>query len=173
MFKELDRGVMYKSNLAIYSLVNSYQAVTASITVRDMNHITPPQKCKLLTFALLHSAATTDVQGVNVCLIFGSTYSNQCIYIAGSKASMCSYAFESVKEGTRDINSIIEENGSVNENIPNINDYGRILVYDKNNILAMNETLDLEKNGYCHTTGNFKLIIFNCPTFERPPSIPQ
>ena len=157
----------------IYSLVNSYQAATASITVREMNHITPPQKCKHLTFALLHSAATTDVQGVNVCLLFGGTYSIQCSYIAGSIASMCSYAFESVKEGTRDINSIIEENGSVNENIPDINDYGRILVYDKNNILVMNETLDLKKIGYCHKTGNFKLIVFSCPTFERPPSNPQ
>ena len=113
-----------------------------------MNHITPPQNYKHLTFALLHSAATTDVQGVNVCLIFGSTHSILYSYIAGSKASVCSYAFESVKEGTRDINSIIEEKGSVNKNIPDINYYGRILVYDKNNILLMNETLDLEKIGY-------------------------
>ena len=97
---------------------------------------------------------TTDVKGVSLYLVEGSIYSIQCSYIAGSNnASGCSYVLVSVVEDARDINGTIDESSTVNQDVPNIKDYGRILVYDEVQVLVMNETLDLEKIGSCTTTG--------------------
>ena len=102
-----------------------------------------------LNIHCLHSAVTTDVQGVSVCLVEGSTYSIQCNFIAGSKASGCSYVLVCVLEGIGGINGTIDERHTVNEDVPCNNDYGMILVYDEDNVLVMNETLELKKIGSC------------------------
>ena len=89
-----------------------------------------------------------------MCVVAGSTYSIQCNYIAGYyNASGCSYVLVGVMEDTRDINGTIEESSTVNQDVPNIKDYGRILVYDEDNVLVMNGTLVSEKTGSCTTTG--------------------
>ena len=86
---------------------------------------------------------TTDVQGVSVCVVEGSTYSVQCSHIAGSSnTSGCSYVLVGVVEDTRNINGSIHMSSTVNEDVPNIKDYGRILVYDEGNVLVMNGTLE-------------------------------
>ena len=56
-------------------------------------------------------------------------------------------------QDTRDIHGTIDESSTVNKDVPNLGDYGRILVYDEVKVLVMNETLDLEKNGSCTITG--------------------
>ena len=90
---------------------------------------------------------TTDVQGVSVCLVEGSIYSIQCSYIAGSNSvSGCSYVLVSVAQDTRDIHGTIDESSTVNKDVPNIEDYGRILVYDEVKELVMNENSWLRKN---------------------------
>ena len=58
----------------------------------------------------------------------------------------------SVVQDTRNINGTIDESGIVSEDIPNINDYGRILAYNEVKVLVMNETLDLENIGSCTIT---------------------
>ena len=84
-----------------------------------------------------------------MCLVEDSTYSIQCSYIAGSNnTSRCSYVLVSVVEDTRDISGTTDGNSTANKDIPNIKDYGRILIY-YDNILALNKTLDLEKIEYC------------------------
>ena len=102
------------------------------------------------------------MQGVSVCLVEGSIYSIQCSYIAGSNSvSGCSYVLLSVVQDTRDIHGIIDESSTVNKDVPNIEDYGRILVYDEVKVLVMNETLDLEKIGSCTITGISIIINYN------------
>ena len=89
-----------------------------------------------------------------MCLVEGSIYTIQCSYIVGSKCvSGCSYVLVSVVQHTRDIHGTIDESSIVNKDVPNLGDYGRILVYDEVKVLVMNETLDLEKIGSCTTTG--------------------
>ena len=89
----------------------------------------------------------------------GSIYSIQCSYIARSNSlSGCSYVLVSVVHDTRDIHGTIDESSTVNKDVPNLRDYGRILVYDEVKVLVMNETLDLEKIGSCTITG-ISLII--------------
>ena len=89
-----------------------------------------------------------------MCLVEGSIYSLQCSYIAESNSvSGCSYILVSVVQDTRDFHGTIDESSTVNKDIPNIEDYGRILVYDEVKVLVMNETLDLEKIGSCTITG--------------------
>ena len=89
-----------------------------------------------------------------MCLVEGSIYSIQCSYIAGSNSvSGCSYILVSVVQYTRDIHGCIDESSTVNKDVPNHEDYGRILVYDEVKVLVMNETLDLEKIGSCTITG--------------------
>ena len=81
-----------------------------------------------------------------MCLVEGSIYSIQCSYIAGSNnVSGCSYVLVSVVQDTRDIHGTIDESNTVNKDVPNLGDYGRILVYNEVNLFIMNETLDLEK----------------------------
>ena len=97
-----------------------------------------------------------------MCLVEGSIYSIQCSYIAGSNiASGCSYVLVGVVEDTRNINGSIHMSSTVNQDVPNIKDYGRILVYDEGNVLVMNGTLDSEKTGSCTTTDTtgIKLVI--------------
>ena len=97
---------------------------------------------------------TTDVQGVSVCLVEGSIYSIQCSYIAGGNSvSGCNYVLVSVVQDTRDIHGTIDESSTVNKDVPNLGDYGRILVYDEVKVLVMNETLDLERIRSCTITG--------------------
>ena len=66
-----------------------------------------------------------------MCLLKGSTYSIQYSYIAGSIASECGYVLVGVVEDTRDINGTIDESSTVNQDVSNIKDYGRIIVYNK------------------------------------------
>ena len=85
-----------------------------------------------------------------MCLMEGSIYSIQCSYIAGSNSvSGCKYVLVSVVQDTRDIHGTIDESSTANKVVPNIEDYGRILVYDELKVLVMNKTLDLEKIGSC------------------------
>ena len=89
-----------------------------------------------------------------MCLVEGSIYSIQCSYIAGSNSvSWCSYVLVSVLQDTRDIHGTIDESSTVNKDVPNLGDYGRILVYDEVKVLVRNETLDLEKIGSCTIKG--------------------
>ena len=59
----------------------------------------------------------------------------------------------SVVQDTRDIHGTIDESSNVSKVVPNLGDYGRILVYDEVKVLVMNETLDSKKNGSCTMTG--------------------
>ena len=59
---------------------------------------------------------------------------------------------------TRNIKCTINERRSVNEDVPDIRYYGRILVYDGVKVFVMNETLDLEKVRSC-TTADVVIII--------------
>ena len=58
----------------------------------------------------------------------------------------------SVVQDTRDIHGTIDESSTVNKDVPNLGDYGRILVYDEVKVLVMNETLALKKIGSCTIT---------------------
>ena len=48
----------------------------------------------------------------------------------------------SVVQDTRDIHGTIDGCSTVNKDVPNLGDYGRILVQDEVKVLIMNETLD-------------------------------
>ena len=80
-------------------------------------------------------------------LVEGSIYSIQCSNIAGSNnVSGCSYILVSMVQDTRDIHGTLDGSSTVNKEVPNLGDYGRILVHDEVKVLIMNETLDQEKN---------------------------
>ena len=80
-------------------------------------------------FTLLHYAVTDKVKAVNLCLIMASMYHIQCSDTAGIVASRYSYVLVSVVEGLNDIIGTIAENSYMNEDIPVLNDYYRILVF--------------------------------------------
>ena len=67
--------------------------------------------------------------------------------------SVCVAVLVSVVQDTRDIHGTIDESSTVNKDVPNIEDYGRILVYGEVKVLVMNETLDLKTIGSCTITG--------------------
>ena len=110
----------------------------------------PSHEFKLAPFTVLHYAVTTKVKAVNLCLIMDSIYRIQCSDTVGIVASRCSYVLVSVVEGLNDIIGTIAENSYMNEDIPVLNDYYRILVYNEDNLLVMNETFYSEKIGSCN-----------------------
>ena len=67
--------------------------------------------------------------------------------------SVCVAVLVSVVQDIRDIHGTVDESSTVNKDVPNNEDYGRILVYGEVKVLVMNETLGLKKIGSCTITG--------------------
>ena len=77
------------------------------------------------------TAATTQVQGINICKHRGNIFTLQCHYIVNASVSGCGYILEGRGSGVPNINGTILRNASdsVQLEILHIQNYTNVTVY--------------------------------------------